>query len=1258
MVALAISTFLFGCDSKKPSPDAWEGRVETIDALNGLGIKFIENGEEFGGMREGSQLPKGSRIQTESGVVATLAVTGAAKVIVDGASDVELDRFHAKSIRLHHGRISLDSGNLGAVLLLGEREFELRPKTTIVAQAMQDASFVVLRGSASVGEQTIERGMVFAPGADPEISAGFDAASRTSWLQEAVDARAAPGFGEVTSVGDALEISIDEHSVDVEIRGGVAITTVIESFRSVGKKPGEAIFTFKAPKNALVTNVALYDKGKWVDSEVLPNQKADEVYRVAVSQGKAATLASTTEPGDVQLSLGVIKPEGQRKVRVTLQQPLEPQIRGQRYVYRMPRDAEGSLRVSSFNIRTRMVGSKPQDVTVFGYDMNILEQGDAATAAFTKQDFAPVGDLVIELKSAERAHALVNKSGYFALNARPKFSSPPKTSVGGVDQLIVLDNSESRAPKRDSDILMINAIIDSLEAEDRAMALVCSDECTPLVGGKFQPLTPDYRERLKSALFEVERSGATNIERVAQKVTEILKDHPKERSPRVLYATDAFPSAGALRPHSLKTALEALNPPPIHVILYGEHDPSIAAAVADASGGSVLNLTGVDAEAAVGRLEALAGFGLLANIQVEMPNTFEVFPVAQPPIAPGQAIIVTGKVSGELPKTLKLSGILAGEKVTFELPIRTYEDLQDVAPKFWASNAIKNLDHSNNADDSAKAARLAVENGLLSKHTRLVSIGSKEADVPDQGLSKELGELADRVTSHSKGGNLEQLGGLAAMGVTELDPAATKMALESIQNEYGGAPDLEEKKPRRGAGMRSKRLRPLTQPPKLTIEATNAANGLNAAMANRIFRQRRNAYLSCYEQRVQEIKTLAGDVVLGLQVLPNGRTGMVVIVDDTVGDEKLRSCLMRRAHQMKFPEDANGNQTDVQVLLRMRSQRTGRKLSLKPAVSWPVAQTPTAGKDIGIDRSYTVASETGAASKRAWTAYARLSRRDVETYGISTDPNQAPLILKDLADRHRLDPEAQEILIGFYAGKSDDKYSGRACAHARALADLKNEPLPKCPTSAPLLVPKPNAKFRLKATYYPTPQDARFYWLLESPSVGQEWLYSTRYRACRETVQVIGKRTRIEHVCEWESLPDGVYQVRLLKGDPMLKMVGEVSVVLDGKTTPFIDNGMFFNVGNSVVESPVITIPELQGGSVFGAAQVLRRLTRGARYCRSEQGTESEKKTATFQIGKDGSVRLKAWGVPAATRACLTSYVKQVQFPSGPASVATVKLDM
>ena len=94
--------------------------------------------------------------------------------------------------------------------------------------------------------------------------------------------------------GGILEIK--EHTVDVSINNGIAVTTVNQVFQNTENRQVEALYTFPVPSGASISNFSMWINAKEMVGEVLEKERAREIYNLSqlpdTMRAKAAQLVA------------------------------------------------------------------------------------------------------------------------------------------------------------------------------------------------------------------------------------------------------------------------------------------------------------------------------------------------------------------------------------------------------------------------------------------------------------------------------------------------------------------------------------------------------------------------------------------------------------------------------------------------------------------------------------------------------------------------------------------------------------------------------------------------------------------------------------------------------------------------------------------------------------------------------------------------------------------------------------------------------
>lgn len=280
-------------------------------------------------------------------------------------------------------------------------------------------------------------------------------------------------------LGGILEIK--EHTVQVTINNGIAVTEVMQVFRNTENRQVEALYTFPVPKGASVANFSMWIGGKEMVGEVVEKKRAREIYDSYRRVRKDPGLLEQTDYKNFEMRIFPIGPGAEQKVQICYYQELEIDHDWATYVYPLTtatrRDA-ASQTAGKFALTLQVKSAVPIAA------MESPSHGPALVVAQHTDTFAEAsletskGDLNRDLVVAYRvsrpqtgidlvASKQAKEDGYFCLTLTAGEELVERKS--GMDYVFVLDASGSMADggklglSRES----VTAFINALEADDR-----------------------------------------------------------------------------------------------------------------------------------------------------------------------------------------------------------------------------------------------------------------------------------------------------------------------------------------------------------------------------------------------------------------------------------------------------------------------------------------------------------------------------------------------------------------------------------------------------------------------------------------------------------------------------------------------------------------------------------------------------------------------------------------------------------------------
>jgi hypothetical protein len=149
------------------------------------------------------------------------------------------------------------------------------------------------------------------------------------------------------------------HTVDVEVKGGVAVYKVRRAFANAGERSEEASLRIDLAHGAAVTGLRIRARDRWYDGELMEAEAAREKYRELTGLGawepRDPALLQWVWADEAHLQVFPVLPGGVNTVEYTLTAPLE--YHAGRYVISYPRaaagPADGSLPLAPPVLRVR-----------------------------------------------------------------------------------------------------------------------------------------------------------------------------------------------------------------------------------------------------------------------------------------------------------------------------------------------------------------------------------------------------------------------------------------------------------------------------------------------------------------------------------------------------------------------------------------------------------------------------------------------------------------------------------------------------------------------------------------------------------------------------------------------------------------------------------------------------------------------------------------------------------------------------------------
>lgn len=529
---------------------------------------------------------------------------------------------------------------------------------------------------------------------------------------------------------------VQKVQVRVRIDGPVATTEVLQTFRNPLPRRLEGTYMFPLPPDAALDRFSMWIDGKEMQGELLPAEKALEVYTGIVRRMQDPALLQYAGRGLFKVRIFPIEPRSTKRVKLTYRQLLTAD--GGRVRYRYPLDTE---RFSAQPLEECVISvDLRSDVPLKGisspwHRVDLRREGDhAARASWEARDVRPDRDFVLDydlspdpIGISVRTHARPGEDGTFLLLVTPG-AEVGRAERMAKDVVFVFDTSGSMAgEKMDQARRALRYMIQRLDPSDRFAVIDFATDARAYKDG----LVPASAEERRGALAYVDElvaRGGTATDEALQRAM-ALRSEEAGRPFSVVFLTDGQPTIGETQPERILARLQKVAPAQARVFVWGvgnEVNTHLLDAIAQRHrGDSYYVLPGEDIEVAMSGFYDKIAFPVLTDLSlhVEGVRVYDLVPRNLPDLFAGGQLAVVGRFRGEGAAVVRLTGKVNGEprEIVHETTFRRDEANPHV-PRLWARRRIGFLLeqirlHGENAELKDEVVRLARRYGLPTPYT-------------------------------------------------------------------------------------------------------------------------------------------------------------------------------------------------------------------------------------------------------------------------------------------------------------------------------------------------------------------------------------------------------------------------------------------------------------------------------------------------------------------------------------------------------------
>ena len=503
-------------------------------------------------------------------------------------------------------------------------------------------------------------------------------------------------------------LRVTDHLVDVEVHDQVALTSITQTFHNDTNRRLEATYIFPLPENADLTNFQMSFNGKMVEGEVLPADKARQIYESIVRRTKDPGLIEFIGRRLLQMRVFPIEPGSDTTIKMRYQQINRPisGMSGYHYPLRTRKTSGQAYGMVRFGVTLRTTAPL-KNIWSPSHAVEIVRDGEyAAKIAYEASGGSLEDDflLLYDTDASDLGLSLVahkpdkDKPGHFVLMLTPK-QLWPKQSYQPQDVVFVIDTSGSMSGEKiDQARRSLQFCIEQLDDRDRFSVVRFSTGFDVL----FEDLQSATKENLAKAhafIESFEARGGTNIADTLQHVVGLRPTAKDEQSARpfvIVFLTDGKGNRG---PDEILATLKNANGQGMRIFPFGVgHDVNtilLDRLSNEYMGRPTYVQPGENLELVLGDFFSVISQPVLTNLRLTLPGVgvTEQFPATLGDLYNGQQLIVAAKFSTTATGPVKLTAMREGEQIEYSWPKAAFVNTAEAeyVPAVWGGRKIAYL---------------------------------------------------------------------------------------------------------------------------------------------------------------------------------------------------------------------------------------------------------------------------------------------------------------------------------------------------------------------------------------------------------------------------------------------------------------------------------------------------------------------------------------------------------------------------------------
>ncbi|MBN2391611.1 MAG: VWA domain-containing protein [Anaerolineae bacterium] len=548
------------------------------------------------------------------------------------------------------------------------------------------------------------------------------------------------------------QLSVCYHRVTITIENQIATTKVDQVFRNDGQNTAEGVYVFPLPPGVVLQQFVMWVDGQPVEGEILPADKAREIYEDYVRRQRDPALLEYVGRDSVRARIFPIAPGEERRIQLEYTEVLPAESNLMHYRYSLDTErfsAKPVEQVSVFVKITSKVALRAVYSPSHQADVLVTRQNDyEATISYEASQILPDRDFELYISSSADdisanlfSYKPENEDGFFLLLLSPAIETA-KQRILPKDVFLLLDTSGSMDGEKLTQAQeALGYILKHLNAEDRFNVIAFSSDIRTYAA------TPQSSLDVSDAitwLNALEAIGGTNIYRA---LSEAMTQTDPERPAIVIFLTDGLPTEGVVDEQALLEMINQETPNSVRLFPFGvgyDVNTLFLDQLAQNHKGRPAYIEPHERiDEQVSAFFAQVQSPVLTNIELDFGavRAYDVYPKPLTDLYAGTQLIIAGRYTGEGPQRITLSGEIEGERqqYVYEGTFASHnipEDKSAFIPRLWAARKIGDLLtqirlHGENAEWVDAIVTLSLRYGIITPYTSFL------VEEPNKVLSSE-----------------------------------------------------------------------------------------------------------------------------------------------------------------------------------------------------------------------------------------------------------------------------------------------------------------------------------------------------------------------------------------------------------------------------------------------------------------------------------------------------------------------------------------